>query len=232
MATANEATRLTGSTGPRRKSPAQPNRPVWSRFVVGHHILPALLLVALAGTAGLVVLLVVRAPTPSTGAEYAAWVQAAGSVAAIIATAGVAWWVPWSAARERRIGMRRTAAFQLTACSEAVATLLELLREEVGSNGRMFGNPLPQPIKYSFGHYIGMLSSYPMHETADGDIPSAFLRMHNCLIRASRVVDDYNAHLGRTMVLEGRQYADALDRVAQKAATISDEFWKHPVLPG
>lgn len=138
--------------------------------------------------------LIYRAPYPETGAEFAAWVQAVGTVAAMIATAGVAWWVPWSGARERRAGLDRTAAYHLYACALAIGQLQELLDDQAAQAIKLF-RPIGQRVGYDLSHYRGVLSSFPLHETDSRQATDSFLRMQNCLTRAEKVMEVYNASL-------------------------------------
>ncbi|HZW14871.1 MAG TPA: hypothetical protein VFF66_01320 [Brevundimonas sp.] len=200
-----------------------------TRLNVGTIAVPGLLVGALIVVACLVVSLIFAAPRPASGEEFAAWVQAAGTIGAIIATAGVAWWVPWAAAKEREKGLRRTAAYYLESCAEALLSLYETLDAAQAKSGRMFGGKMPTKVGYNLSHYIGMLSSFPMHELPHADLPSAFLRMHNCLVRAGKVMDAYNAAVASMASFDMADSTKALKKVSDRAKAISAEFWKPPI---
>lgn len=206
------------------------DRRSWSQWIGPARLalVPALLVGSLATVAALTATLIIAAPMPATGEEFAAWVQAAGTIGAIIATAGVAWWVPWSAARERERGLRRTAAYYLESCAEALHSLYETLDASHSAKNTMFGRKPLTKVGYDLSHYMGMLSSFPMHELPHADVPSAFLRMHNCMIRAGKVVDAHNAAVA-AMSFGGGDYASAMLKVSDRAKKVASEFWRPSV---
>jgi len=93
----------------------------------------------------------------------------------------------------------------------------------------MFGGKMPTKVGYNLSHYIGMLSSFPMHELPHADLPSAFLRMHNCLVRAGKVMDAYNAAVASMASFDMADSTKALKKVSDRAKAISAEFWKPPI---
>lgn len=186
-------------------------------------IVPAAILGCLALPMLIGIALIYLAPFPRTGAEFAAWVQAAGTVAAIVATAGVAWWVPWSAARERRAGLKRTASYQLHACAQAIGQLKDSLAEQSNGASRLF-RPVKSRIGYDLAHYRGVLSSFPLHEADSREATDCFLRMHNCLIRAEKVMESYNKSLGPGQDMSPYTFERGMGKIYDRAISIATEF--------
>lgn len=185
-------------------------------------VLSVTLATALISAAAIALILVSLAPFPEGSAEFAAWLQAVGSIGAIIATAGVAWWLPTQAARERRDGLRRMASYQLHACANAISDLEQTLRGQLRPSIGL-SSPQPQRIGWDLSHYFAMLNSFPMHELVDRDVPHSYLRMQNCMVRANKVMESYNAAIPKG-VRPPSDYADGMAKIAETAGEIARSF--------
>ncbi len=188
----------------------------------GPSLIPIGLGAVLLSAVVLVLGLLFLAPFPNGSAEFAAWAQAIGSIGAIIATAGVAWWLPIKAANDRRDGLRRMASYQLHSCAGAIAQLEETLSVQVRSFSRSSAH-WPKRIGWDLSHYASMLHTFPMHELADRDVPDSFLRMQNCIVRANKVMEAYNA-AGATNPRPPSDYRDGMAKIAKTADKIARSF--------